>query len=358
VGWIVAAPVAIAAGLIGVHIRWQASQPGFGALGAFFEAAALGAVILVVAIVGAVLIARRRRRIGQVLLMAAAAAVLATGVGAAVGPTYRPPLAQMGQVELTLTEPEPLEVVAPASCDIPENSDTVRHVHAVSVGYSVGERISVSVAIGADGSAELVLARGQERAETPGRLPAYGAVAGSEVTLASDTDNRAGTVTFAGLGPRAAGPAWGLGADPVPVSGEVRWECAPTDLTFALSPRLQGAIELSGTVNASLDMTGECAEDRPMGEFSVSLSGKGPETAEGEPVAGSLMALDDGWELTLYRPGIDADAEIVVADRATFTRETDGAAMVDDRLEADFPMSYGTVSVIATWRCEAGSFQP
>jgi hypothetical protein len=71
-------------------------------------------------------------------------------------------------------------------------------------------------------------------------------------------------------------------------------------------------------------------------------------------VAGVLAWLPAGWELSLFRPGVDPEAEAQRVDTAVVTRLSDADDdAVHQRLVGAFPFSYGTVEVVAEWECAA-----
>jgi len=355
-GWALAALTGLIGVVIGRDIRWQATSPGLASIGAALEALIVGAAVIVALIAGGLLLFLGRRTVGQMLLMPAVAAAVLTTVGAATGPTFVAAQQWPGEVALTLTSPPGGTISATATCDTPENSTAVRHIAATSIGYLAGERVSVDVQLPPDGTARLVLIRGQEHAPTGVRLATYGAAGGGEVSVTADEADGGGRIAFTGLGPIESGVPWGLGADSLRLDGELRWSCdRDGPQTWESSHQAAGTIEFSGAVSASLPVGGTCGAEDIMFEFQADLSGKGgAPPASGDPVAGVLVWLPAGWELSLFRPGVDPEAEAQRVDTAVVTRLSDADDdAVHQRLVGAFPFSYGTVEVVAEWECAA-----
>jgi len=353
-GWVLVGLAAVAGAILGWQIRWAASLPGLESLGAFFLLVLVAGIAVVAGIIGGVLVALHRPTAGQVLLMPAVAALAAAGVGAVVAPTFRAPQIMVADLALQLTAPAVAEISGWASCETLANSDAVVQVKAVSAGYLLGERTSVTISLPAAGEADVALTRGHERAAGGERLPAYGPVAGSSVHVEADEMRRHGRLVFTGLGPLGGGPGWEMSEESVLLDGEVRWACDQALPQFSIDPQLRGTIALTGAASASLGLTGACLEEDAMADFAIDLAGKAPaQPSSGEAVSGSVLRVLDGWELTLFRPGTDDASEFALADHADFERQTDDASgLTTERLEADFALSYGTVHVVASWRCE------
>lgn len=350
-GWAIAVPAAIIGIVVGRVIRFLATSPGFASLDAFALSVLVGAIVLLGLGAYAVLLVTRRTTAAQIVLMPAIALGLATLVGAATGPTYQAARSLPGAVTLAIDAPEPVEIVAAASCLTAENSDTIVRVSSPSMGWIAGERVSLDIDVSDATTGSLELSRGQEAASTGEALTSYGPIAGTERDVQLGARNLDGTINFIGLGALDEGSPWGGRSELVLLDGMVKWHCDETGADASVTSAASGTLRLTGAVDIALPIAGYCDPQWVQLQFGMPPSGKGSDPAEGDPVAGTLTALPGAWELMLFRPGEDVDAETAETEDVEITLETGPDGSVTEHAVGSFSMSYGVVNVDAAWQC-------
>ena len=342
-GILVALPALVAGVQIGRKIRWQEGIY----LSVLFEIAVQGLVVVAVLVVGVVLIALHKRTVGRILIMPALCYVLAIPAGFAIGPTNPHVDQYSGEIELVLSEPAAQTLTAPAVCRM-YGREAVRQVEAVSIGYVLGERISVSMAVVDWDQPRLLVRRGQELAEGGRQLPTYAVTDESELKFSASDRNVSGTLGFVRLRPEWDGLPLGMGASDVILTGELRWSCSERRFAGPLEAGLIGRIAFTGAVSGTLQLEGFCHSSGLWGPFEGEVKIEGEPTRVG--VDGTLEASGQGWTLALL--GLSGrETQSFVAASAAATQTADAAGVVVGSLDAEFMLPPGMTLVQATWRC-------